>query len=190
MKPHPLMPVVAIGALIAGGASLLLDLRRPDPPRNPLLDLPTPAERKADLKKALADLQSEHARLSAEIREREAEHLRLLLLPPLLRALEPGTDLEAPFIGIVSRDSGGTVSPCETLRGRTPSDYAGYIDHISGPGAGTWVIGRLKPAGDMTYSFRICHQLARDGSILDIDSPAAVTLDELRTRIAAKPPPR
>jgi hypothetical protein len=196
MKPAALPPMIAIAALIAGGSCLWLDSRRPDPPRNPLLDLPTPEalRQQAELRIELAALELA-ARLE-ELDKAGAEAAqpgfseRLHLHSSFSRALEPGSGYQFPFIGLVSRDLGGKVSACERWRGRIPSDYAAYLDHIVEPVAGKWLIGRMKLEGEMTYSFRFCHEVATDGRLLGLDLPDPVMLEDLRTQVAKLPAPR
>lgn len=176
---HITARAIATAALLVGGTCLLMDLLRPD--RAPH---PGPA-RKAELHKKIEELRISKAELEAEIARLDAsrtEAVRLATLPPLLRVLEPDSDLTAPFLGIVTRDHTGKLSACETLTGRTPSDYADYLP--PDPGAGTWLIGRVKQVGDMTYSTRIWHPVTPEGRILVIDSPTPVMLAQLRERIA------
>jgi hypothetical protein len=171
---HIAARTIATAALLVGGTCLLIGLAPNSPPA-----------RKAELHNRIEELRLAKAELEAEIARldaRSARATRLATLPPLLRALEPDSDLTAPFLGIVTRDSAGKLSACETLTGRTPSDYADYLP--AGPEAGTWLIGRVKPTGDMTYSTRISHPVTPEGRILVVDSPTPVMLAQLRERIA------
>lgn len=171
---------LATAAFLTGAVCTWIGLRSPGPPPHPSI------ARRGELQRELDELRTARDELAAKIRhedEQAAERERILALPDLLEALELDSKLTAPFIGILTRDATGHLLPCETLLGRTPSDSAGYLDGLLDSTPGTWIIGRVKYADDMTHSTRFCHTVGADGVIQGIESGAPVTLDQVRAAI-------